>query len=243
MRYFPFLLIFVFFKNYSQCHKETNVQYNDGMDSYSYSKKVSVTFGKGSEISNSYNYINFEQESLYCVIYGFDTVYNVKLFSSYSSIYATGCSSITSVFRNGYIKGKDQEGRIWKIYKPTESTYNRPVRKYNKTESSINEKELNRTLTVLDKKYENEKYKRNYKALNDNLDILIGQTKLLTNKIEQLGNPSSLVVFKDEIRNYGNNCIRNINYNSDTSTIAALDCLMELIPKLDALKLKIDDYR
>jgi hypothetical protein len=161
MKYITILFLFVCQLNYGQCNTETKVQYYSDIElNFKGDYNVSVTFGKGSEISNSYNYIGFEQDALYCVIFGTDKKYYVKLFATYNSIYETNCTSINSVFSNGYVKGKDQEGRIWKIYKKTSfnNTYDRPERKYNPVTSSINLELIDRTLRekqkVIDKERE-----------------------------------------------------------------------------------------
>ncbi|MFZ3563416.1 hypothetical protein [Tenacibaculum finnmarkense] len=149
MKYITILFLFLFQLNYGQCNIETKVKYYSNIESnfIGYSN-TSVSFGKGSEISNSYNYIDFEQDALYCVIFRNNKKYYVKLFTSYNNIYQTNCASINSIFSNGYVKGKDKEGRIWKIYKKTNFSngYNRPARKYIPPTSNINIGLIQRTL-------------------------------------------------------------------------------------------------
>uniref|UniRef100_UPI0040475460 hypothetical protein n=1 Tax=Mariniflexile sp. TaxID=1979402 RepID=UPI0040475460 len=241
MKFIP--LLFLSFISYSQCNTETYVQYYNSTDlAFSSSRKVSVTFGKGSEVSNSYNYISFEQESLYCVINGFEKVYNVKLFTSYGSVYETSCSAIISVFTDGYVKGKDQEGRIWKIFKPTTSnyqgqSYERPAKKYNPTTSSINTEEISRGLSSMQQKID-----KNREAIFNKADLIKNRITLLNYKIERLNSPSSLVDLKDEIRNVGNNCLNDTDFGSNASSQATLSCLNKLISELDVLEMRINNY-
>ncbi|PKH49301.1 hypothetical protein CXF68_00740 [Tenacibaculum sp. Bg11-29] len=154
MKYITIIIIFLISTLVNgQCIKDTNVQYYDNnYQTYSKSYKVTVEFGTGSEISNNNNNnnIGYESDALYCIISGFDKKQEVKLFTNFNSIYQTSCPSITSIFNNGYIKGKDQDGRIWKIKKPSSGYYSNSnynsQRKYNKPTSSINHKYIASTL-------------------------------------------------------------------------------------------------
>jgi hypothetical protein len=160
MKYITILFLFVCQINFGQCNTDTKVQYYSDIElNFKGNYNVSVTFGKGSEISNSYNYIGFEQDALYCVIFGTDKKYYVKLFATYNSIYETNCTSINSIFSNGYVKGKDQEGRIWKIYKKTSfnNTYDRPERKYKPVTSNPNLELIDRILREKQKAIDNER--------------------------------------------------------------------------------------
>ncbi|MCH3884400.1 hypothetical protein [Tenacibaculum aquimarinum] len=239
---FSFFCLFIFSYSYSQCNKEVNTQYYNNSE-YSNSIKVSVTFGKGSEISNNYNYISFDQEALYCVIYGTEINYYVKLFvqNNNDNIYATSCSSINSIFNDGYIKGKDQEGRIWKIFKPytqNNNSYNeRPIRKYNPVTSSINTEAIKNTLSSMQNKID-----RNRNLVYKQLDAFQYNLDILKHRIQELNNPTSLVRAREELVKNLNNCIKDVDFGSNKSTSSTLSCSNRQIANIEILEAKINNY-
>lgn len=242
MKYLIFFLFVPFSIVYGQCNQETIVQYYNNSE-FSSGNRVSVTFGKGEELSNSYNYIDYDQESLYCIIYGNEKKYRVKLFTSYNSIYKTTCSSINSIFVNKYVKGKDQEGRVWKIFKSKSfgyesQNYTRSKRKYNKVTSSVNHSYIANALREKQRKID-----RNRESVYNKIDAIKNRITLLDYKIEKLNKPHSLVFLRNEIVKENSYCIENTDFGSSKSSLATISCLNRLIPRLDILEMKTSNYR
>lgn len=226
-----------------QCKKDTSVQYYDSTyQAYSENYQVTVEFGTGSEISNNYNYINYESDALYCVIYGFDKKYEVKLFTNYSSIYNTSCSSINSIFDNGFIKGKDQDGRIWKIKKPSSDYYSNndygSRRKYNKPTSSINTEAISNGLSSLQNKID-----RNRASIINKVDEITNRRDLLIYEINKLNNPTHLVTMKNQINDNIKVCVENIDTGSNASTLTTISCLNGQLTNLDILEREINSFK
>jgi hypothetical protein len=230
-----------------QCKKDTSVQYYDSTyQSYSQSNNVTVEFGTGSEISNNYNYINYESEDLYCIIYGFDKKYEVKLFTNYSSIYKTSCSSISNIFTNGFIKGKDQDGRIWKIKKSSSENYSddsyTSSRKYNKPTSSINHKYIASTLNSLQAKID-----YNKKLVGEAFTSFRSRKKDLFNEIST----SKIPIDKKEnlqykyqvlIDNKIDDCSYLADFDSLEGTLTTINCLNGIHNILDSLENEIERF-
>lgn len=230
-----------------QCKKETKVQYYDSTyKSYSESYNVTVEFGKGSEISNNYNYLNYESNDLYCIIYGFDKKYEVKLFTNYSSIYKTNCSSISNIFTSGYIKGKDQDGRIWKIRNSSSESYSDDIytrsRKYNKPTSNINHKYIASTLKTMQAKIDYNKKLvgetfESFSSRKTDLFKEISNSNIPKDKKERLYNK-----YKVLIDNKIDNCSNLADFESLEGTLTLINCLNLVHSILDNLEYEINNY-
>lgn len=242
MKYLTLLFALSFFSSYSQCENLTSVRY---LDNSTFSKKhnVSVKFGKSHEISNGYDYVDSSGNgnAIYCLITGFKEQYLVKLYTSGNTGYNTNCSSINSLFRNGYIQGKDNSGRIWKIYKPSTVYYNnsndQTQRRYNKTRSRINTAEISRGLSRMQNKLD-----RNKERIFNTLDKLIARRDLLDYRIKKLNNPTKLTHIRETINKNMLNCSENIAFESNSSVSATISCLKRQLVSYDILEMEIDNY-
>lgn len=245
MKYFTLLFILFSASGYSQCDNLTNVQYYDNTYS-NFSKKyqVSVKFGKSHEISNGYNYVDSDGngESIYCVITGFEEPYLVKLFTTFNSGYETNCSSIFAIFNDGYVQGKDSEGRIWKIYKPNTNFYNTnsnnsTQRKYNKVTSNINIDGISKGLSTMQNRIDN-----NRSTLSQLIDNINRRRDILYYKIDKLNNPAILEKMRRTINANIESCAKNIDTGSNRATSSVVSCMNRQFTQLDILEMEINNF-
>ena len=245
MKYISITLLFLISTVVNgQCKKDTSVQYYDSSyQSFSKNHQVTVEFGTGSEISNNYNYISYESGALYCIIYGFDKKYEVKLFTNYSSIYNTSCSSISNIFSNGFVKGKDQDGRIWKIRKPSSqynSNNNYNNRKYNKPTSSINHQRIGSTLDKMQSKID-----YNRERVIKKSDEIKHRLKIIESKIIGIEKPESITSQLSQVKKNINECVDNADEyfaRSNKSTLSLLSCLNSQLTNIEIIENNILNY-